>query len=189
MKQLVITAAVAVAAFGARADTITYNIDPNHTFTTFAIQHMNTSTIRGRFDKKTGSVQVDAGAKTGHVEVTIDIASLSTGVDPFNKHLLSKDFFDVATYPTATFKSDKFVFDGVKVASIEGQLTLHGQTQPVTLTAEHFNCYTNPMFKRDVCGGDFETTIHRKDFGMDFGEKMGFPDDVHIAIQIEAIKQ
>ncbi|MDE2371765.1 MAG: polyisoprenoid-binding protein [Burkholderiales bacterium] len=189
MKQLAIAAAVALAAFGARAETANYTIDPNHTFATFEIGHMGTSTIRGRFDKKSGTVQVDAGAKTGRVDVTIDIASLSTGVDHFNQHLQSKEFFDVATYPTATFKSDKFVFDGVKVAAVEGQLTMHGKTQPVTLKANHFNCYVNPMFKRDVCGGDFEAAIHRKDFGMDAYENMGAPDDVRILVQIEAIKQ
>ncbi|MBU6259759.1 MAG: polyisoprenoid-binding protein [Burkholderiales bacterium] len=189
MKQLIIAAAVAVAAFGARAEATTYTIDPNHTFTTFEIGHMGTSTIRGRFDKKSGSVQVDGGAKTGHVEVTIDLKSVSTGVEHLDKHLESDAFFDVAKYPTATFKSDKFDFDGANVAAVEGQLTMHGKTVPVTLKADRFNCYMNPMYKRQVCGGDFETTLHRKDFGIDAFENMGAPDDVHLLIEIEAIKQ
>ena len=189
MKSLALTALAAglFAAGAAHADT--YAIDPTHTFATFEIQHFGTSTNRGRFDKKEGTVQLDKAAKTGKVELTLDTASINTGTEAFTKHLQSKDFFNVAEFPTAKFVGDKFTFDGDKVAEISGTLTLLGKTNPVTLTALNFNCYQNPMLKREVCGGDFDTTITRSQYGMTWGLNYGFSDAVHVIIQVEAIKQ
>ena len=70
-----------------------------------------------------------------------------------------------------------------------GTLTLRDKTMPVTLKASNFNCYTNPMLKREVCGGDFETTIKRSQWGVNYGLEYGMPDDVRLLIQVEAIKQ
>ena len=83
---------------------------------------------------------------------------------------------------------DDFTFEGDKIAAVSGVLTLLGKAQPVTLRATRFNCYDNPRIKRQVCGGDFATTIRRSDYGMTFGLP-GIPDDVRIVIQIEAVKQ
>ena len=182
-------AALAATAFGAQAQGATYALDPTHTFVTFEIGHFGTSTNRGRFDKKAGSAQFDRAGKSGRIDVTIDTTSINTGVAPFDKHLQSKDFFNVAEHPTAKFVSEKFSFSGDKVNEVAAQLTLLGKTQPVTLKATNFNCYENPMLKREVCGGDFETTIQRSNFGMDWGLKMGFPDNVRLVVQVEAIKQ
>jgi polyisoprenoid-binding protein YceI len=180
----------ALAATGAaRAEAVTYSIDPSHTFASFEIGHMGTSTIRGRFDKKEGSVTLDRAAKTGKVELTIDVSSISTGVEPFNKHLQSKDFFNAAEFPTAKFVGEKFVFDGDKVTEVSGTLTLLGKSNPFTMKATRFNCYLNPMFKRDVCGGDFEGTLQRSQFGMNYAIQMGAPDAVKLMVQVEAIKQ
>jgi len=84
---------------------------------------------------------------------------------------------------------DKFSFEGDKVTSVAGNLTLLGKTAPVTLTAKQFNCYQSPMLKREVCGGDFETTIDRTAFGVNYGIDWGFPKNVRIVLQVEAIKQ
>ena len=189
MKKLFIATALVAAFAGAHAESATYAIDPTHTFTTFEITHFGTSTYRGRFDKKEGSVQIDRAAKAGKVELTIDTTSISTGTAPFDGHLKSKDFFDVANFPSAKFVGDKFSFDGDKVSSVSGTLTLLGKTQPVTLKASRFNCYVNPMFKREVCGGDFEATIQRSQWGMGWGLEMGAPDNVRLLVQVEAIKQ
>jgi polyisoprenoid-binding protein YceI len=91
--------------------------------------------------------------------------------------------------PTARFVSSKFSFSGDKVTEVAGTLTLLGKTLPVTLKATQFNCYLNPMFKREVCGGDFETTIQRSQWGMGWGLNMGAPDTVRLLVQVEAIKQ
>ncbi len=86
--------------------------------------------------------------------------------------------------------SDTFNFSGDKVSEVTGQLTLMGKTQPVTLKASKFNCYPNPMLqKRETCGGDFETTIDRTAFGMNYGIDWGFAKNVRLIVQIEAVKQ
>jgi polyisoprenoid-binding protein YceI len=188
MKALLALATWALAT-SAQAQTASYAIDPTHTFVTYEIGHFGTSTNRGRFDKKEGTVQFDRAAKTGKVEVVFDLKSVSTGVAPLDKHLQSADFFDTAKYPSAKFVGDKFVFVGDKVTQVMGTLTLRDKAVPVTLKASNFNCYANPMLKREVCGGDFETTIKRSQWGIQYGLEMGVPDDVRLLIQVEAIKQ
>jgi polyisoprenoid-binding protein YceI len=186
-KTLIAAALFATAGF-AHAQSATYAIDPTHTFVNFEAQHFGTSTLRGRFDKKEGTVTFDKAAKTGKVDITIDTGSVSTGVGPLDGHLKSKDFFSAAEFPTAKFVGDKFSFNGDKVSTVAGTLTLRGKAQPVTLTATNFNCYMNPMLKREVCGGDFETTIQRSLWDVSYGLP-GIPDNVRLLIQIEAVKQ
>ncbi len=186
---LLAIAALSTLTMGAaHAQSATYAIDPSHTFVTFEISHMGTSTNRGRFDKKEGTVQFDRAGKSGKVDLTIDTASISTGTPNFDKHLQSADFFNVAQFPTIKFSADKFVFAGDKVTEVVGALTLLGKTNPVTLKANTFNCYQS-MQKRDVCGGDFETTIQRSQWGMTWGANFGVPDGVRLVVQVEAVKQ
>ena len=186
-------AALVLAAAGsvglAHAESATYNIDPTHTTVIFEAKHFGTSTNRGRFDKKEGSVTIDRAAKTGKADITIETASITTGVAPFDKHLKSNEFFNSEAVPTARFVGDKFSYDGDKVSAVAGSLTLLGKTLPVTLTATNFNCYQSPLLKREVCGGDFETTIARSQWGMNYGLNFGLPDNVRLLIQIEAVKQ
>lgn len=189
MKKAFLIAALAALSGLAQAETASYAVDPTHTFVTYEIQHFGTSTNRGRFDKKEGSVQLDRAAKTGKVEISFELAGINTGVVPLDKHLLSDDFFAADKFPTAKFVGDKFVFNGDKVAEVAGQLTLRGKTNPVTLKASHFNCYQNPMLKREVCGGDFEATIDRTQWGVDYGLAWGFPKNVRLLIQVEAVRQ
>jgi polyisoprenoid-binding protein YceI len=180
---------LALATIGAHAAAASYAIDPTHSSAIFEISHFGTSTNRGRFPVKQGIVEFDRTGKTGKVDLTIDVASVDTGVAGLDKHLASPDFFNTAQFPTGKFVADKFNFDGDKVASVSGQLTLLGKTAPITLKATNFNCYTNPMFKREVCGGDFDTTIARSQWGINYGLNYGFPDNVHLIVQVEAIKQ
>jgi len=186
---LALAAASTLFVAAGQAQAAGYAIDPTHTFVTFEIGHFGTTTNRGRFDKKEGTVQFDRAAKTGKVDISIDTTSVSTGTAAFDKHLQSADFFDAAKHPTIKFSADKFTFTGDKVSQIAGNLTLLGKTQAVTLKANQFNCYMNPMLKREVCGGDFETTIDRTQFGMNYGIDWGFPKDVRLVIQVEAVKQ
>ena len=186
---LALTAASALFATAAQAQSATYAIEPTHTFVTFEIDHFGTSTNRGRFDKKEGTVQFDRAAKTGKVDISLDIASVNSGTAAFDKHLQSADIFNAAQFPKARFVSDKFVFNGDKVTEVQGQLTLLGKTQPVSFKANQFNCYESPMLKREVCGGDFEATIDRSAFGVNYGIDWGFPKNVRIVLQVEAVKQ
>ena len=186
---LISAAALTLLAVTSHAQATDYAIDPSHTYATFEISHFNTSTNRGRFDKKEGTISFDRAAKTGKVDISIDAASVNTGFAKFDEHLKSADLFDAAKHPKVRFVSDKFNFNGDKVTDVTGQLTLLGKTHPVTLKATNFNCYDSPMLKREVCGGDFETTIDRTLFGMNYGIDWGFPKNVRLLVQVEAVKQ
>jgi polyisoprenoid-binding protein YceI len=188
MTKTLIAAALFATVGLAQAQSATYAVDPTHTFVTFEAKHFGTSTLRGRFDKKEGTVTLDKAGKTGKVDLTIDTTSISTGVAPLDGHLKSKDFFNAAEFPTAKFVGETFTFNGDKVATVAGTLTMRGKTNPVTLTATNFNCYTNPMLKREVCGGDFETTIQRSLWDVSYGVP-NIPDNTRLLIQVEAIKQ
>jgi len=189
MKHVLLATVLAAAFASAHAEIAIYAIDPTHTFVTFEANHFGTSTLRGRFDKKEGSVALDKAGKSGKADITIDTTSVSTGVAALDTHLKSKDFFNAAEFGTAKFSADKFAFNGDKVSELTGTLTLLGKTQPVTLKASNFNCYISPLLKREVCGGDFETTIARSSYGMPYGLTYGLPDNIRLLIQIEAIKQ
>ena len=186
-KSLTLIAAALLSAGAAQA--ANYTVDPTHTFATFEISHFGASVNRARFDKKEGTIEFDRAAKTGKVDISLDIASVNSGTAAFDKHLQSADIFNAAQFPKARFVSDKFVFDGDKVKEVQGQLTLLGKTQPVSFKANQFNCYESPMLKREVCGGDFEATIDRAAFGVNYGIDWGFPKNVRIVLQVEAVKQ
>ncbi|MEX1167733.1 MAG: YceI family protein [Hydrogenophaga sp.] len=188
-KSLYLLAAAAVLSTAGIAQAATYQIDPTHTNVIWEQLHFGTSTNRGSWAKKSGTVEFDRAAKTGKVELVLDMTSVTTGVAPFDGHLKGNDFFAADKFPTATFVSDKFVFNGDKVTEVQGKLTMRGQTHPVTLKAVRFNCFDHPMIKREVCGGDFESTIKRSQWGVNWGLTMGAADDTKLTIQVEAIKQ
>ncbi len=182
-------AVLAAAAAGAHAEAATYAVDPTHTAVYFEMAHFGTSTNRGRWAAKEGTVQFDRAGKSGKVDITIDAASINTGVPALDKHIRSADMLNAEQFPTARFVADKFVFSGDKVSEVSGSLTLSGKTNPITLKATNFNCYQNPMLKREVCGGDFEATIVRSQYGIKYGLDWGFPDATRLLIQVEAVKQ
>ena len=189
-KTLFALAAATLLAGAAQAATPNeYAVEPMHTFVTFEINHFGASVNRGRFEKKEGTVQFDKAGKTGKVDISFEASSISTGTPAFDKHLQGADLFNAAQYPTLRFVSDKFNFDGDKVTSVAGQLTLLGKTGPVTLKANQFACYNHPMLKREVCGGDFEATIDRTQWGMNYGVDWGFAKNVRLVVQVEAVKQ
>ncbi len=191
MKKLTLSAlalAASTLAASVQAAPATYGIDPTHTFVTFEAKHFGTSTNRGRFDKKEGTVVLDMAAKTGKADISIETGSINTGTAPFDGHLKGKDFFNAEAFPKATFVGDQFKFNGDKLAEVTGTFTLLGKSQPITLKASSFGCYENPRIKREVCGGDFETTLQRSHYGMAYGLPF-IPDDIKLIIQIEAIKQ
>ena len=187
MKLFLLAALAAVTGVG--AEPVIYAIDPTHTFVSFEIQHYGTSTNRGRFDRKEGTVQLDRAAKSGKVEITIDMNSISTGVAALNTYLKGKDFFDTANFPTGQFVADRFVFDGDKVATVEGTLTLLGKPVAMVLKATHFNCYTNPLLKREVCGGDFEASVQPSAWGISTYIPAVAPDKARLVVQVEAVRQ
>ncbi|MDR2325241.1 MAG: YceI family protein [Acidovorax sp.] len=182
-------AAAGLFASAAHAAPAAYAIDPTHTFATFEIDHFGASTNRARFDKKSGMVEFDKAGKAGKVEVTLDMTSVNSGTAAFDKHLKSKEIFNTDQYPVSKFVSDKFVFEGDKLKEVNGQLTMNGQTHPITIKANKFTCYESPMLKREVCGGDFEATIDRTQWGVNYGVDWGFSKNVRLVLSMEAVKQ
>lgn len=188
MKTHVLTlAAAGVLSAGVHAAD-SYSIDPRHTYPVFEVKHLGFSTQRGRFNKVTGKIVLDRAAKSGSVDVVIDVASIDMGIDKWDEHMKSEDFFHVEKYPTMTYKSDRLRFEGDKLVGVEGQLTLLGVTKPVSLQVTHFHCGMNPAVKREGCGADAFATIKRSDFGM---SRMvpALGDEIAIRIPIEASKE
>ncbi len=166
----------------------TFAADPNHTYANFSYSHMGLSTQISKFSKTTGTVTYDKVAKTGSVDIVIDMTSVDTGSSMFNGHIQGADFLDTAKYPTATFKSTKVVFEGDKPATIEGNLTIKGVTKPVTLTVTHFNNMVHPMMKKDAIGANATTMVKRTEFNAGkYAPLVG--DDVAITISLEAVAQ
>ena len=164
----------------------TWTLDPTHTFVHWQILHMGTSTIRGRFGKATGSVQFDAKAQQLDVSITVDTASVSSGVPILDALLKGREMLDTAAYPQAYFVGHNARFDGEVPREIRGEFTLRGISQPLTLRALRWNCRLNPLFRRTVCGGDFEGEIVRSDFGITHSLPF-VSDTVRLVIQVEAI--
>ncbi len=175
-----------VTTGSALAAPVTYNVDGSHTFPRFSYSHFGYSTQLSSFSNTTGKVVLDADAKTGAVDITIDMKSVNTGSVDFNGHIQGEDFLDTAKFPTATFKSNKVVFEGDKPKAIEGNLTIKGITKPVTLTVTSFQAVPHPMMKKPALGANAFTTIKRTEFNAGkYAPYVG--DEVRIDIAIEAV--
>lgn len=188
MKKLVALAFAVALPAAVLAAPETYVIDGNHSMPRFAYSHMGFSTQESRFDKASGTIAIDRAAKTGTVDVTIDAKSVDSGYPLFNEHLQGEDFFDTAKYPTITFKSSKMKFDGDKLASVDGDLTIKGVTKPVTLTVLSFKCMPHPMMKKEACGATATATVKRSDFNAGKYAPL-VSDEVTLTIPVESIKQ
>ena len=192
MKQLIKLISATAVALAVAAPAIaapeTYALDPAHTFPRFSYNHMGFSTQLSRFDKTGGKVVFDKAAKTGSVDIVIDMKSVNTGFPLFNEHIQGADFLDTANHPTASFKSTKVNFEGDKPSTIEGRLTIKGVTRPVTLSVTSFQAMPHPMLKKDAIGANASTTIKRSEFNA--GKYApGVSDEVQIDIALEAIKE
>ncbi len=188
LKTLLTSSLLLAAAAPVLAEPATFVVDPGHTVVTFEALHMGTSTQRGRMQGKEGTIVLDRAAKTGKADISVDVASVSAASSGLESTLKGERVFNVAQNPLARFVGDAFTFDGDKVTSVSGTLTILGKAQPATLKALRFNCYENGQLKREVCGGDFETTIQRSQYGLGFAPSVA-PDDVKLLISVEAIRQ
>ncbi|MDB5776374.1 MAG: polyisoprenoid-binding protein [Herbaspirillum sp.] len=179
---LSLLAATATSAFAAD----TYVIDPTHTYPSFEADHMGLSVWRGKFTKSSGSITLDRAAKTGSVDLKVDASSIDFGMPALNSRAKS-EIFDVAKYPEAIYKGTSMKFDGDKPVSVEGELTLHGVTKPLSLKINKFACNVDAMSKRERCGADASAEFNRADFGITYGLPK-FSPEVKLAIQVEAIQ-
>jgi polyisoprenoid-binding protein YceI len=181
-------AGVALLAVSASARADTWQIDPMHTLAQFSVRHMGISTVRGSFTKVSGSIQYDAAdlSKTV-IDVTIDAASVDTGVSMRDNDLRSDKFFDVAKYPTLTFKSKRVEAAGSGKLRVIGDLTIHGVTKEVTLEVEGPSDSMKDPRGNLHMGASASTKISRKDFGVT-GAAMMVGDEIPITIDVELTK-
>lgn len=186
MKQLFIAALLASAGAAAIAAPVNYSVDSSHTYASYEINHMGFSLQSGSFTQINGNIVLDTAAHKGSVNVSIDANSLQTFFPARDKHLKSEAFFNVAKYPTLTFKSDKLVFSGDKLAEVKGELTLLGVTRPVTLHVTHFHGGVNPMSGKEQYGANAVAQIKRSDFGMTTFLP-AISDEVELKFVIEAV--
>src|SRR5262245_3947703 len=169
----------------------TWAIDPVHSSIAFSVRHLVVSKVRGHFDTFSGAVVVgEDGTPTVTAEIAVD--SVDTRNEQRDAHLKSAEYFDVETYPTASFASTGVRQNGGQYV-LDGEFTLRGVTKPVSLDLE-FNG-TNPgMGHGEVAGFTASVVLNRKDFGIDVdlpletgGAVVG--DKVTITLEIEALKQ
>jgi polyisoprenoid-binding protein YceI len=184
LKKLIIIAALAALPLKAvmAAD---YTIDPGHTYVSFAVNHLGFSTLRGKFDRQSGSMQLDATAKKASVMIEIDATSIDTGHDKRDAQLQSPDFLNAVENPTITFKSTAVTWNGSLLATVTGDLTILGVSKPVTLTVTSMKCGPHPFSKKDACGFDASGSIKRSDFGVNYGLP-GIGDVLDLQIEVEA---
>jgi polyisoprenoid-binding protein YceI len=186
---LAATAAFALSA-AALAEPVTYQLDPDHTYPSFEADHFAGASIwRGKFNKSSGTVVLDAKAGTGTVDVTIDMASVNTGNAKLDEELRTDQFFDVKRFPAATYQGNKVHFKDGKPVAVDGTFTMHGVSRPLTLQLLSFKCYQNPIAKKEVCGTEATATFDRADYGVSFGKDYGFFMKTTLHIQAEGIRQ
>jgi polyisoprenoid-binding protein YceI len=144
-----------------------FAVDTNHTQVGFTLSHMGFSNFSGRLDGVTGTLTLaDGDRSASKLSVSIPAKSFSTSNEKLDGELTSADWFDAAKFPTITFTSTKVTVTKPDTATIEGQLTLHGVTKPITLTAHFVGAGTNPLSKKYTVGFDATGTVKRSDFGV-----------------------
>jgi polyisoprenoid-binding protein YceI len=176
------------------ASTITWKLDPAHSSAEFKVKHMMISNVKGTFSGLTGTLSehtVDSTLST--IDASVDVSTVSTGDAQRDAHLKSADFFDVANYPTMTFKSTNVERKGDAEYRVTGDLTLHGVTKPVTLAVDGPTAPAKDPWGNTRIGLSATAKINRKDFGLSWNaalEAGGFlvGEDVHISIEAQFIK-
>ena len=183
MKRLLLIAVLGIATT-CFAETQTWQIDPNHSASQFSVRHLGISTVRGVFQKTTGTVVYDPADPTkDQIDVTIDASSVDTRVERRDNDLRSPNFLDVAKYPTITFKSKRVEPAGSGKMKVTGDLTIHGVTKEVVLDVDGPSSPTQAMGGMRM-GASATTKINRHDFGVN-GAPNIVGDDIQITLDVE----
>lgn len=179
---------LAVGLFGSvRARAETFTLDPAHTRIGFAVGHMGLSTVRGRFTNYTGHVEINNGdVSTLSASATVYAASIETGMEARDNHLLGPDFFNVKKYPEIRFVA-RDMKKKKKQWRLRGEFIMHGTTNTLSLPVKVNGPIDDPWGNRRI-GLQAETVIHRHDYGVGSDklsdEMVG--DEVTLEIDIEA---
>ena len=163
----VLAAALGLCAASASAQPVSWQIDASHSSAQFAVRHMMVTNVRGEFGKMNGSVLWDGKTfAAAQVEVVIDAASINTREPKRDDHLRSADFFDVAKFPTLTFKSTKIEQAGAGKLRMTGDLTMRGVTKPVVFEVTGPTDVIKDARGTSRVGASASATISRKEFGL-----------------------
>ncbi len=192
MKFLVILALMAPMAFAQGKDpgVQTFKIDPSHTSIVFKVDHMGFSNVYGMFDGGEGSFTInEAKPDQSAFEITVKADTLNTYEKKRDEHLKGPDFFNVKQYPNIVLKSKSVKKTSANEYLINGDLTLHGVTKPVTFTFKHNKTGLDPWGKMRS-GGDTSFTLKRSDYGMTFMSKPGeVGNEVTLMVAVEGVKE
>jgi len=185
IRRITCAATLAFAAMPLYATT--YTLEPDHTQGVFRWNHLGFSSPAAQFSQGEGTLEFDPADPTkSSVKVTIPLASLQTGVPALDEDFRSKEFFNTAMFPAATFKSTKVVKGAAGQLKVTGDLNLHGVTKPVTLDVTVVKVGTNPRTSLPTVGFDATTTLRRSDFGLGaYVPQVG--DEIQMRIVSEAI--
>jgi len=193
MRRFLVGLSLLVAAAPSMAST--WELDAAHSSVQFAVSHLMVSTVRGTFNKFSGTIELDeSDPSKSTVEATIDVASIDTREAKRDEHLKNADFFDVAKYPTITFKSTSVSKTGGGKYRVRGDLTMHGVTKEVSLEASGSPKPFQDPFGNTKLGGAVRGRINRKDFGMTWNKSLDsggvvVGDEVTITIDVELVKK
>jgi polyisoprenoid-binding protein YceI len=172
----------------------TWEIDSAHSNASFAVKHMMVSTVRGQLGKVSGTVQIDDKDVTrSTVEATIDVTGIDTAQPSRDTHLKSPDFFDVAKYPTITFKSTRIKKGAGNHLTVTGDLTIHGVTKPVSLAVTYSPTEAKDPQGHIKRGATATARVNRKDFGLNWNKALEtggviVGDEIDITIDVELAK-
>ncbi|HZO22355.1 MAG TPA: YceI family protein [Steroidobacteraceae bacterium] len=170
------------------AEEVHYTLDPMHTYPSFEADHFGVSTWRGKMKHSKGTVTLDRAGHSGTVNITIDPASIDFGLDALNSWAVGPEFLNTSQYPQAAYVGRFTHFNGDVPTQVDGELTLHGITRPVSLTLTSFACKPHPLLKREWCGADAFATFQRDQFGLSAGKDYGFKMEVNLRIQVEGMR-
>ena len=167
-----------------------WNLDPSHSTAHFGVRHMMISTVRGHFEKVSGTVTLDEVDPTkSQIDVAIDAASIATRDEKRDGHLRSADFFDVENHPKITFRSTKIASSGKDEYKVTGDLTIRGTTKSVTLDVAGPTPPQKTPWGTVARGVSATGKVNRKDFGLNWNaalEAGGVVVGEEVKIEIEA---
>ncbi|MEO6950826.1 MAG: YceI family protein [Polyangia bacterium] len=193
---LVLGTLVSLSSFTAFAAPTTWDIDPAHSSAGFSVRHMMVSTVRGDFGKLTGTVTIEGTDwKTATVNASVDVSTINTREPKRDGHLKSPDFFDVAKYPTMTFKSTKVDVVAGGAVKLMGNLTIHGVTKPVTFDVQPVSKEYKHPSGQIVIGTSATTKLNRKDFGLTWNKPLESAggvmvgDEINVTLDLELDKK
>jgi polyisoprenoid-binding protein YceI len=186
--RLLVPALALCATLTSHAASVTYEIDPQHTYPSFEADHLGgVSVWRGKFNKTAGQVVLDREAGTGGLDIVVEMDSVDFGHEQMNAVAKGQEIFDVERFPQARFRGQLEGFVNGAPTRAVGELTLHGVTKPLTLEIRSFKCVPHPLFKRELCGADAYGTLQRDQFGLEAGKNWGFRMEVGLRIQVEGL--